>query len=98
LSRLRSKIVAGGANNQLATDDMGDLLRQKGVLYAPDFVLNAGGIIKVCYEYLKKPETDVEAHVREISDTLAEIFARADKEGRSTAVVAEEFARSRFQR
>ncbi|WP_210543018.1 Glu/Leu/Phe/Val dehydrogenase [Rhodoferax sp. PAMC 29310] len=98
LSRLRAKIVAGGANNQLATDDIGDLLRQKGVLYAPDFVLNAGGIIKVCYEYLKKPETDVEAHVREISDTLAEIFPRADKEGRSTAVVADELARSRFQR
>jgi leucine dehydrogenase len=98
LSRLRAKIVAGGANNQLATDDIGDLLRLKGVLYAPDFVLNAGGIIKVCYEYLKKPEADVEAHVREISDTLAEIFARADKEGRSTAVVADELARSRFQR
>jgi leucine dehydrogenase len=98
LSRLRAKIVAGGANNQLATDEIGDLMRQKGVLYAPDFVLNAGGIIKVCYEYLKKPEADVEAHVREISDTLAEIFARADKEGRSTAMVADELALSRFQR
>jgi leucine dehydrogenase len=98
LSRLRAKIVAGGANNQLATNEIGDLLRQKGVLYAPDFVLNAGGIIKVCYEYLKKPEADVEAHVREIRDTLAEIFARADKEGCSTAVVADELARSRFQR
>ena len=97
LSRLRVKIVAGGANNQLATDDIGDMLRQKKVLYAPDFVLNAGGIIKVCYEYLKKPEADVEAHVREISSTLAEIFARADREGRSTAVVADELARSRFQ-
>lgn len=97
LSRLRVKIVAGGANNQLATDEIGDMLRQKGVLYTPDFVLNAGGIIKVCYEYLKKPEADVEAHVREISSTLAEIFARADREGRSTAVVADELARSRFQ-
>lgn len=97
LSRLRVKIVVGGANNQLATDEIGDMLRQKGVLYTPDFVLNAGGIIKVCYEYLKKPEADVEAHVREISSTLAEIFARADREGRSTAVVADELARSRFQ-
>ena len=97
LSRLRVKIVAGGANNQLATDEIGDMLRQKGVLYTPDFVLNAGGIIKVCYEYLKKPEADVEAHVREISSTLAEIFARADREGRSTAVVADELTQSRFQ-
>lgn len=97
LTRLRAKIVAGAANNQLATDEMGELLRQKGVLYAPDFVLNAGGIIKVCYEYLNKPESEVDAHVREISDTLADIFARADREDRSTAAVANELARARFQ-
>jgi leucine dehydrogenase len=98
LSRLTAKIVAGAANNQLATADMGELLRQKGVLYAPDFVINAGGIIKVCYEYLNKPEADVEAHVREISDTLAEVFTRADREGRATSVVADEVAQARFNR
>lgn len=98
LTRLKAKIVAGGANNQLATADMGVLLREKGILYAPDFVINAGGIVKVCYEYLKKPESEVEAHVREISDTLAEIFTRADSEGRPTSVVADELAQSRFKR
>lgn len=98
LSRLSARIVAGGANNQLATADVGDLLREKGILYAPDFVINAGGIIKVCYEYLKKPESDVQAHVHEISDTLAEIFARADAEGRPTSVVADELAQGRFKR
>ncbi|HET9822335.1 MAG TPA: amino acid dehydrogenase, partial [Burkholderiaceae bacterium] len=87
-----------GANNQLATADIGEQLRAKGVLYAPDFVINAGGIIKVCYEYLKKPENDVEAHVREIGDTLAEIFTRADRENRSTSVVADEVAQARFKR
>lgn len=97
LTRLRAKIVAGAANNQLATDAIGDSLRHKGILYAPDFVINAGGIIKVCYEYLNKPEADVDAHVREISDTLAEVFARADREDRSTAAVANELARARFQ-
>jgi leucine dehydrogenase len=98
LSRLSAKIVAGGANNQLATADVGLMLREKGILYAPDFVINAGGIVKVCYEYLKKPESEVEAHVREISDTLSEIFARADFEGRPTSVVADELAQSRFKR
>lgn len=98
LSRLRAKIVAGGANNQLATADVGVMLREKGILYAPDFVINAGGIVKVCYEYLKKPESEVEAHVREISDTLSEIFTRADFEGRPTSVVADELAQSRFKR
>jgi len=98
LSRLSAKIVAGGANNQLATADVGVMLREKGILYAPDFVINAGGIVKVCYEYLKKPESEVEAHVREISDTLSEIFTRADFEGRPTSVVADELAQSRFKR
>lgn len=98
LSRLSAKIVAGGANNQLATADVGVMLREKGILYAPDFVINAGGIVKVCYEYLKKPESEVEAHVREISDTLSEIFNRADFEGRPTSVVADELAQSRFKR
>lgn len=98
LSRLSAKVVAGGANNQLATADVGVMLREKGILYAPDFVINAGGIVKVCYEYLKKPESEVEAHVREISDTLSEIFNRADFEGRPTSVVADELAQSRFKR
>jgi len=98
LSRLKVKIVAGAANNQLATAGIGELLRRKEVLYVPDFVINAGGIIKVCYEYLNKPEADVEAHVHEISDTLKEIFARADREGLSTSVVADEVAEARFER
>jgi leucine dehydrogenase len=98
LSRLKATIVAGAANNQLATADVGELLRQKGVLYAPDFVINAGGIIKVCYEYLSKPEADVEAHVREIRDTLAEVFTRAEREGLPTSVVADQVAEARFKR
>ena len=98
LDRLKARIIAGAANNQLATAQVGEMLRQKGVLYAPDFVINAGGIIKVCYEYLKKPEADVEAHVREIGETLSEIFARADAQGRATSVVADEVAQARFKR
>jgi len=97
LSRLKAKIVAGAANNQLATADIGEALRQKGILYAPDFVINAGGIIKVCYEYLSKPEADVEAHVRQIGDTLAEVFARAEREGLPTSVVADRVAEQRFK-
>jgi len=71
---------------------------RKEVLYAPDFVINAGGIIKVCYEYLHKPDAEVEPHVRGISATLAEIFARADREGLSTSRVADEVAEARFKR
>lgn len=98
LARIKARIVAGAANNQLATDDVGDMLRQKGVLYAPDFVINAGGIIKVCYEYLDKAEAAVEAHVREIGATLTEIFERAVKEDLPTSLVADRVAEGRFKR
>lgn len=97
LGRLRAKIVAGAANNQLATPDIGDKLRQRGILYAPDFVINAGGIIKVCYEYFKKPDSEIDGHVRRIADTLSEVFERADREQLPTSVVADRVAESRFK-
>src|SRR5450830_940269 len=98
LSRLKATIVAGAANNQLATPEIGEACRQKGILYAPDFVINAGGIIKVCYEYLNTPEDGMDAHVRRIGDTLAEIFARADAEGQATSIVADRIAELKFKR
>ncbi|MFC4160355.1 Glu/Leu/Phe/Val family dehydrogenase [Chitinimonas lacunae] len=97
LGRLRAKIVAGAANNQLATPDIGDKLRQRGILYAPDFVINAGGIIKVCYEYFQKPDSEIEGHVCRIADTLTEVFQRADREQLPTSVVADRVAESRFK-
>lgn len=97
LSRLQAKIIAGAANNQLATPEMGVACRQKGILYAPDFVINAGGIIKVCYEYLHTPEAGLDAHVRRIGDTLADIFARADHDDQPTSVVADRIAEARFK-
>lgn len=50
IPRLKCKIVAGGANNQLEEDEHGDLLQQKGILYAPDYIVNAGGIINLSLE------------------------------------------------
>ncbi|WP_269531562.1 Glu/Leu/Phe/Val dehydrogenase dimerization domain-containing protein [Chitinimonas sp. BJYL2] len=98
LARLKVKIVAGAANNQLATADIGEALRARGVLYSPDFVINAGGIIKVCYEHLGQPEAEVEGHVREIGDTLREVFERAQREQLPTSVVADRIAEARFGR
>ncbi len=98
MNRLKVKIVAGGANNQLATPEIGEVCRQKGILYAPDFVINAGGIIKVCYEYMNTPEDGMDAHVRRIGDTLSEVFARADAEGVPTSVIADRLAEERFKK
>lgn len=98
LSRLKVKIIAGAANNQLATPEMGIACREQGILYAPDFVINAGGIIKVCYEYLNTPETGLDAHVRRIGETLAEVFAQADADRLPTSVVADRIAEARFKK
>ncbi|MBC3869801.1 Leu/Phe/Val dehydrogenase [Undibacterium oligocarboniphilum] len=98
LSRLKAKIIAGAANNQLATPEMGIACREKGILYAPDFVINAGGIIKVCYEYLNTPETGLDAHVRRIGETLSEVFVQADADRLPTSVVADRIAEARFKK
>ena len=97
LSRLRVKVVAGGANNQLATPDMGDRLREKGILYAPDYVINGGGIINVAAEIAGAYDPAwVEAKVRRLVQTLGEVLDQAQREGRATNRVADEIARSRL--
>lgn len=99
IPRLRCRIVAGSANNQLAEPRHGEHLRRRGILYAPDFVVNAGGLI-----YLAAGLTGGQAGSslakdapRYIGTTLARIFRRADQENRSTDIVAEELALDRIR-
>ncbi len=96
LPRLHAKIVAGAANNQLATPAHGEALRQRGILYAPDYVINAGGVIDVCYERLGEGQERIQREVDAIADTLAEIFEIARREQRPTHEVADRIAESRF--
>ena len=96
LDSLQAPIVAGAANNQLAEARHADLLREKDILYAPDFVINAGGIIDVHYQRSQKDSGLMHQHVIEIADTLDAIFKRADKENLSTHLVAEEIAREKL--
>lgn len=94
LAELKAKIVAGGANNQLETDPMGEALRAAGILYAPDYVINGGGIINVSAEVTQGYDRDaVLRQVERIPVTLTEIFRRADRENRPTSAVADEMAR-----
>jgi leucine dehydrogenase len=80
VERLQAPIVAGAANNQLADDDVAGLLAERGVLWAPDFVVNAGGIINISVEL--EPEgydpRRARTRVRGIADTLRRIFDDAD--------------------
>lgn len=95
IPRLRCAVVAGAANNQLLDEPRhAELLRDRGILYAPDYVINAGGIINVGCE-LRPGGYDVEyamAQVRAIPDTLRGVFARARDEGITTWAAAQELA------
>jgi leucine dehydrogenase len=91
---LNVPIVAGGANNQLATPAEGDLIQARGILYAPDYVINAGGIINVASEYLgDADEAGVRAKIEEIPDRLDAIWAESEASGRNPAAVADQMAR-----
>ncbi len=95
VARLDTRIVAGAANNQLADPRVGELLMRGGVLYAPDYVINAGGIISVAHEYLGTSDPQVvPAAVDHIGERLREIFERAEKDGCPTNVEADRVAES----
>ncbi|TLX58489.1 amino acid dehydrogenase [Stutzerimonas nosocomialis] len=96
LEALRAPVIAGAANNQLATADIAEALRARGCLYAPDYAINAGGIIDVCYERIGGSAAQVRSHVERIGPTLREIFQRADAEGCTTTAVADRLARERL--
>ncbi len=94
IPRLGAGIVAGGANNQLATAADAALLHARGIVYAPDYVINAGGIINVASEYFQLGDrAHVEAKVHEIPARLREIWAQSEAEGRPAADVADAMAR-----
>ena len=97
IPRLRCRVVAGGANNQLAEDRHGDELMRRGILYAPDFVINAGGLINVYSELHGHDPEAVRNKARGIYDTLLAIFERAESDGIPTYRAAERLAEARIQ-
>lgn len=98
IPQLRAKVVAGAANNQLAKPRHGHQLLEKGVLYAPDYVINAGGIIDIHYEGPDYDDAKVHAHLERIGVTLTEIFARSKQVGRPTGEIADAMAEEIFKR
>jgi len=93
IAALEVPIVAGGANNQLATPADGQRIHDRSILYAPDYVINAGGIINVAMEYLKSGDPDTVRHaVEQIPVRLEQIWAESDRTGRNPADVADAMA------
>lgn len=94
IAALRVPIVAGGANNQLATPAQGDRIHGRGILYAPDYVINAGGIINVASEYLGVGDEDsVRERIERIPGRLETIWDESGATGRNPAAVADAMAR-----
>jgi leucine dehydrogenase len=94
IAALNVPIVAGGANNQLATSSDGDRVQARGILYAPDYVINAGGIINVSTEYLKDGDQDmVRRRIEAIPGKLEAIWQESAETGRNPARVAGDMAR-----
>jgi leucine dehydrogenase len=95
---LRCAAVCGAANNQLATDADGELLAARGILYAPDYVVNAGGVINIADETADGgyDQQRALARVAGIGDTLERIFTLADERGITTAQAADAVAEERL--
>ena len=98
IPQLRAKIVAGGANNQLENEHVhDDMLRARNILYAPDYVINAGGLISVSHEVKRLPGTAADK-TKAIYDTLLEIFQRAEQQNEGTGKTANRIAEERVER
>ena len=92
IKRLKAKIIAGCANNQLAEPRHDQALVDNGILYAPDYVINAGGIINISFEENYNAESATEK-VEEIYFTLLDVFTKADEQNKPTGIIADEMAR-----
>jgi leucine dehydrogenase len=99
IPRLQTRVIAGAANNQLATAQDGARLHAANVLYAPDYVINAGGIISVGREYLGGATAQsIEDEIHKIPGRLIEIFERSRSSQRPTSDIADEMARERIRK
>lgn len=92
VGELRAGIVAGAANNQLADEEQAHHLWDRGILYCPDFLINAGGIIDVYHQRQGSDAQQAREHIERIESNLQEILFRSDRARRSPHLVAEELA------
>lgn len=97
IPRLKAKVVAGSANNQLKTHQHGDILHEKGILYAPDYVINAGGVINVADELIGYNRERALKNVERIYTNLEQVFEISNREQIPTYLAADRLAEQRIQ-
>lgn len=96
INQLQTTIVAGAANNQLAHTYHGKVLHDKGIIYAADYVINAGGLIFAAGKYLRTPDEQVNQQINSIGASLMEIFVRSQQENRPTSDIADTLAQEKL--
>ena len=98
ITRIRAPIIAGGANNQLASSSVGKAIRERGILYAPDYLTNAGGIIDLHYQLNKEPRENLNAHLHKLGDILRRVYERSAETGLATNEIADQLAQQVVRR
>lgn len=96
INELQTSIIAGAANNQLAHAYHGEQLHQKGILYATDYVINAGGLILAASKYLRTPAAQVDKQIDGIGSSLLQIFTRSAEENLPTSQIADTMAQEKL--
>jgi leucine dehydrogenase len=97
IPQLACAAVVGSANNQLATEADAERIQQSGIVYAPDYVANAGGVINIAEEHRGYDRARAEERIRGIYDTTLRVFEVADRDGISTAAAADRLAEQRIE-
>lgn len=97
LPRIRAKVIAGSANNQLKSSEHGDILFEKGIVYAPDYVINAGGVINVADELNGYNQSRAMKKVEGIYDSLLKIFEISRRDNIPTYLAADRMAEERIE-
>lgn len=96
IQQLQTSIIAGAANNQLAHRYHGKMLHEKGILYAADYVINAGGLIFAASKYLETSEAQMLQHIDSLHDSLTEIFTRSAKDNMPPSEIADLLAQEKL--
>lgn len=98
LPRIKAKVIAGAANNQLSTDEIGIAVMKRGIIYAPDYAINAGGLMNIYHESMVDGgynQSRAFSHISEIGKTIDKILTRAKAENLPPSVVADRMAQER---
>jgi leucine dehydrogenase len=94
---IRARLICGGANNQLAAASDIEALAARGILYCPDYLANAGGIIELHYQRSGADHAALRRHLASLADTVREVIAEAEATGATTAAVADAIALRRIR-